>query len=87
MPLKTIQSWEQIKKNSKLIITSDGLENDVIIDELRMLKGGTRAHSLSVFNVIKKSERGIYLKPKGYRGSEFYLQFNRIRAKDFIEVK
>lgn len=84
--MKVIESWNQIKKNSKLILSSEGLDNDEITYEIGTLKGGKKEHLLSQFSVFKKSEGGLYLKPKNYRGMEIFLQFNKIRMKDFIEI-
>lgn len=84
--MKVIQSWSEIKKNSKLILSSEGLDNDDITYEIGTLKGGKKEHLLSQFSVVKKSDGGLYIKPKNYRGIEIFLQFNKIRMKDFIEI-
>jgi hypothetical protein len=83
---KVITKWADIKKNKKLIISSDGLNNDEIKFELNNFKGGWKLNVLNEFVVKKVSNNGIYLKPKGSRETECYIQKNKISLKDFILV-
>lgn len=84
--MKVIESWDDLKKDSVLILSSEGLDSDVITYEISTLKGGKKEHLLSQFKVVKKSIGGLYFKPKNYRGTEVYVQFNQIRMKDFILI-
>jgi hypothetical protein len=84
--IKVIESWEEVKKDSILILSSEGLDSDVITYEISTLKGGKKTHLLSQFKVVKKSLEGLYFKPKGYRGFEKFVQFNQIGVADFLLI-
>ena len=71
-------SVNDIKKNDTVLISSTGLDNKEIVNEI--------GESTSKFKISKVSDEGVYIVPFG-GGKESFIQKNKIKPEDFIKVQ